>query len=419
MANSYLTIQMIGYAMLPVLHNQTIAAKKVTRKYESQFAKVGAKIGDTFMVRKPPRYVVTKGIAFVAQDYTEEKVALTVDQHDQVGVEFGEDDLTLSMDDFAGRVIAPALVPVANSVDVFVMSKFAQVWNATGTPGTTAATDTPFIDAKTLLVNNAADMKDLWPQLVTPRVGGRLSSGLAGRFNPTGAISKLYEQGRMNSAYRSMGEALGWDFYESQNMPTHTTGAFGVLSPQVDGANQTGNSILTKGWTVTTATVNIGDIVQFDGVFMVNPITKVNIGELQQFVITAAATSSGGGAMTLTIDPPILLAAAGKDQTVSAAPADSASIFVWGTATVANVASKTSPQCLGWSSDAITLACVDLELLPKGTGVEQVRAKDDDLGLSILFTRGSDARSLSLISRFDILYGTTLTRKEHMVRVAA
>ncbi len=417
MANSFLTIQMIGYAMLPVLHNNTIAAKKVTRKYESQFAKVGAKIGDTFMVRKPPRYVVTKSVAFVAQDYTEEKVPLTVDQHDQVGVEFGEDDLTLSMDDFAGRVIAPSLVPVANSVDVFVMSKFAQVWNATGTPGTTAATDTPFLDANTALVNNAANMGAMWPQLVTPKVGARLSSGLAGRFNPQAAMSKLYEEGRMNNSYRSMGMALGWDFYESQNMPTHTTGAFGVSSPLVDGANQTGVSILTKTWTVTTATVAVGDIVQFDGVFMVNPITKNNIGELQQFVITAAATASGGGAMTLQISPPIILV--GKDQTVSASPADGAAIFVWGTATVANVASKTSPQCLGWAEDAITLACVDLMLPPKNTGVESVRVNDDDLGLSIMFTRGYDVRALSLISRFDILYGTSLTRPEHMVRTAS
>ncbi len=417
MANSYLTIQMIGYAMLPVLHNNTLAAKKVTRKYESQFAKVGAKIGDTFMVRKPPRYTVTKGVAFVAQDYTEEKVPLTVDQHDQVGVEFGEDDLTLSMDDFAGRVIAPALVPIANSVDVFVMSKFAQVWNATGTPGTTAATDTPFLDANTALVNNAANMGAMWPQLVTPRVGARLSSGLAGRFNPQGAMSKLYEEGRMNNSYRSMGMALGWDFYESQNMPTHVTGAFGVSSPLVDGADQTGASILTKTWTVTTATVNVGDIVQFDGVYMVNPITKQNIGELQQFTITAAATATGGGAMTLQISPPIILV--GKDQTVNAAPADGAAIFVWGTATVANVASKTSPQCLGWSEDAITLACVDLLLPPKNTGVESVRVTDEDLGLSIMFTRGYDVRALSLISRFDILYGTSLTRPEHMVRTAA
>jgi len=201
-------------------------------------------------------------------------------------------------------------------------------------------------------------------------------------------------------------------------MPTHVTGAFGVLSPLIDGANQVGSSILTKTWTNTTATVNVGDVFQIEGVFMVNPITKANNGELQNFVVTAAATSSGAGAMTITFDPPINIGP-GKDQTVSAAPADGAAIYMWGTATVANVASKTSPQNLGWSDDAITLACVDLKLFPKGTGVDQVRAKDEDLGLSIMFSRGTDIRNFTLVSRFDILYGTALTRPEHMVRVAS
>lgn len=419
MANSLLTISMIGFEMLPVLHNLCIAAKKCTRKYEGQFARDGAKIGDSFMVRKPPRYIATENtLTFVDQGYADEKVNLTVNQTRQVGVEFNDDDLTLSMDDFSGRVIKPALVPIANSVDVYVVSKFAEVWNSTGTPGTTAATDTPFLDANTLLVNNAADQSEIWPMMVTPRVGARLSSGLAGRFNPQTMISGLYDRGRMNRSFRSMGEALGWDFYESQNMPTHLTGAFGSSSPLIDGANQVGNTLLTKTWTNTTAAVAVGDTFTVDGVFQLNPITKANNGELQQFVITAAATASGGGAMTLTFNPPITLGA-GKDATVSASPADGASIFMWGTATVANVASKTSPQCLAWSSDAITLACVDLMLFPKNTGVDQVRAKDEDLGLSITFSRGTDIRTYSLVSRFDILFGTALTRPEHMVRVAA
>ncbi len=103
---------------------------------------------------------------------------------------------------------------------------------------------------------------------------------------------------------------------------------------------------------------------------------------------------------------------------MSASPADGAQLFVWGTATVANVASKTSPQMMGWSSDGITLAMVDLVKFPEGTGVKQVMVNDDDLGLAFSFTRGTDIREFSLISRVDSLYGTTYTRPEHIVRVA-
>jgi hypothetical protein len=416
LAQTFLTISMISFGMLPVLHNTTLMAKKVTRKYEKNYAKDGAKIGNRFEVRKPPRYKVTKGITFVSQDYTEEMVELVVTEHNQIGVEFNDDDLTLNMDDFAGRFFKPALVPMANDVDVFLTGLFTGVWNTTGAPGTVAATDTPFIDAHTLLSNNAADMSMPWPMLVTPRVAGRLSSGLAGRFNPQPAISKLYETGSMNHGYRSRGEALGWDFYETQNIQPLTTGAFGVAAPLVDGAGQTGASILTKTWTVTTATLLVGDIVQFDGVFQVNPITKQTIaGELQCFRVTAPVTASGGGAITIPIEPPIILI--GKDQTVSNSPADGAVIYVYNHTPVSDYASKSAAQCLGWSEDAVTLACVDLKVLPKNTGVECVRAQDDDLGLSIMFTRGSDVRGLSLVSRLDMLFGAVLTRPEHMVRV--
>jgi hypothetical protein len=420
LANTFLTIAMIGYAMLPVLHNNIVAAKKVTRKYEDQFAKKGAKIGATFMVRKPPRYVVTKGATFVPQDYTEESVPLTITEHDQVGVEFGNDDMTLSMDDFQHRFLEPALVPLANSIDVFVMSKFYQVWNATGTPGTTAATDTPFLDAKTLLINNAADERELekWPMIVTPRVTARLSSGLAGRFNPQLAISQLYEKG-------AVGQALGFMFYDSQNMPTQTTGAYVGAGTVSATAGQTGASINTIGWANSvTGLFNIGDVIQFAGVYMVNPITKNNIGELQNFVITATANSDGSGLSTLSISPSIILS--GKDQTVSNAPAASAPITIYGgtysgagqTAAWAT-SGVVSPQCLAWSLDAITLAMVDFELFGEGEGVKCIRVNDPDGGFSLMFTRGTDIKEFSRISRVDCLYGTTLTRPEHMVRTAA
>jgi len=414
-ANAFLTISMIGQMMLPILHNQLIAGKKVSRKYETQFARTGAKIGDTFMVRKPPRYVVTKGAAFQGQDYTDERVPLVVTEHDQIGIEFLNDDMTLSFDDFAGRILNPQLVPMANSVDVFILQDFALVWNATGTPGTIAATDTPFLDAKTLLINSAADQAEEWPMLVTPRVDARLSSGLAGRFNPQKDISGLYLKG-------SMGPALGWDFFDSQNMQTHVTGAWAASVPgtglQITGANQTGATVNCKGASLSVNGLGKkGDVVQFDGVMMLNPITKANIGELQNFRLTADVNSDGGGLFTLPIEPSIILA--GKDATVSASPADSAQVFVWGTATVANVASKNSPQCMGWSSDGITLAMVDLYLPDQGEGVKSVRVSDEDLGLSFMFTKGFDIRGFSKISRLDSLYGKVYTRPEHIVRVAS
>jgi hypothetical protein len=419
MANQYLTIALITYEMLLVLHNNVVAGKKVTRKYEGQFAKTGAKVGQLINVRKPPRYVVVDGAQFVAQDYGDEQVPLRVDRHKQVGCAFANTDLTLSMDDFSGRFLRPALVPLANQVDVDILAGAMQgnVYNATGTPGTVAATDTPFIDANSKLFNAAALMTEDMPMLTTSKVSGRLSSALAGRFNPTKQITDLYMKGSVSGYMKgAQGHALNWDFFMSQNMPIHTTGAW-AGTPLVNGANQTGASITIDGLTGTVAAMGKkNDVIQFQDVYGLNPVTKLSTGELQDFVLTADCDCASGE-MTVTIDPPITLV--GKDATVSASPADGAAVTVWGTATVANVASKTSPQCLGWQPEAITLACIDFELPDEGEGVRATRVSDSDLGLSFTFMRAFNIESFNKISRIDILYGLGYLRPEHVVRVAS
>lgn len=419
MANQYLTIALITYEMLLVLHNNVVAGKKVTRKYDGQFAKTGAKVGAMINVRKPPRYVVQDGPQLISQDYADEQVPLRVDRHKHVGCTFANTDLTLSMDDFSGRFLRPALVPMANQVDVDILAGALQgnVYNATGTPGTVAATDTPFIDANTKLFNNAALMTMDMPMLTTSKVSGRLSSALAGRFNPQKQITDLYMKGSVSGYMMgAVGHALGWDFFSSQNMPVHVTGAW-AGTPLVNGANQTGASIILDG--LTGSVVGMGkknDVIQFQDVYGLNPITKLSTGELQDFVLTADCDAVGG-AMTVTIDPPITLV--GKDATVTQSPADDAAVTVWGTATVANVASKTSPQCLGWQPESITLACVDFDLPDDGEGVKAIRVSDSDLGLSLTYMRSFNAESYNKIARIDILYGIGYLRPEHVVRVAA
>lgn len=426
MANTYLTISMITYEMLMVLHNNVVAGKKVNRKYEKQFAKTGAKVGNQIQVRKPPRYTVVDGATFVPQDYADEQVPLVVDKHKQVGCEFANDDLTLSMDDFSGRFLAPALVPMANKVDTDIMAPYYQVYNATGTPGTIASTDTPFLDARDVkLFNTAAMITDDMPMLVTGRVSGRLSSGLAGRFNPQKQISDLYMKGAMAGLMKGVvGHALGWDFFEDQNMPVHTTGAWGLhdaVTPtyaSVTSVAADGGSVVTGGWSYgVNGLGKLGDVVQFAGCYGVNPVTYANTGELQDFVLTADVNSDGGGAATLYISPSIITA--GKGQTVTAAPAAGATVTVFSQANPASIASKVSPQCMGWDAEAITLACVDLMIPDEGEGVKAVRVSDEDLGLSMVFMRSFDPRQYSRVSRIDILYGVGYLRPEHVVRVCS
>lgn len=419
MANSFLTIGEITYEMLMILHNNTAAASKCTRKYDKQFAKTGAKVGQSIQVRKPPRYTVTKGRTFVGQDYVDEMVPLVITEPDQVGCEFQNDDMTLSMDDFSGRFLQPSLVPMANEIDRFIMSSYADVWNATGTPGTIAATDLPFLDAKNLLFINSAFIKPDMPMILNGKTSARLGSGLQNRFNPAMELSEIYRQGMMGGGMKkSMGHAFGWNMYEDQNMPVHTTGAWAGATPIVVEANQTGANIHTSGWTASIVGLGKkGDIVQFAGVYTVNPVTYQSTGELQNFTLTADVDSDAGTLATLPISPSIIIA--GKGQTVNASPGATAAITVWGTGTVANVASKASPQNMGWQNEAITLAFIDIQLPGQGMGVNAERVSDEDLGLGFTFMRGFDIRAFSQVSRVDSLYGKGYLRPEHIVRVAS
>jgi hypothetical protein len=62
-----------------------------------------------------------------------------------------------------------------------------------------------------------------------------------------------------------MGRSIGADCAMDQNIYVQTVGAIGVSTPIVNGANQSGSSIITSGWQSGLSTLNAGDIIAFDG----------------------------------------------------------------------------------------------------------------------------------------------------------
>ncbi len=59
--NQILTIEMVSFAMLKVLHNNTIAMRKINGDYHGLFSNTGAKIGDVVVVRRPPHLLTYEG----------------------------------------------------------------------------------------------------------------------------------------------------------------------------------------------------------------------------------------------------------------------------------------------------------------------------------------------------------------------
>ena len=402
MANAFLTISMITREALRVLENNLTFTKGVNRQYDSRFGVEGAKIGTVLNVRKPPRYVGRTGSAISIEDAVETQVAVTLDTQFGVDISFTSEDLALKIDDFSERFINPAVATIANKIDHSGLALYKDIYQSVGTPGTTPNALLTYLQAGVKLDDSAAPMDGQRSVCITPLMQATMVDALKGLFQQSSAIASQYRKGQM-------GTAAGFDWFMDQNVNSHTVGPLGG-TPLVNGASQTGASLITDGWTAAAAArLKQGDIFTIAGVNSVNPQSRQDTGVLQQFVCTADKSSDGSGNLTATISPSIVTS--GYGQTVTGSPADNAAI------TVVGAASTVTPQGLAAHKDAFTLAMADLPL-PKGTDMA-ARVSDDQLGMSIRMIRDYDITTDKFPCRLDVLFGWATLRPELACRVQA
>lgn len=401
MANTILTPSMIAKEALMAFKNKLGFTSQVNRQYSDQFAKSGAKIGNSITIRKPPRFTVSSGPALSVQDVTEESTSLTLASQKHVDFKFSSQELTLSVDKFRERYIDNAVMALANQVDMDGLNLAAtSVANSVGTPGTVPSLLATYLSAQQKLNEMACPTDDKRSLFITPAAQAATVNALSGLFQSSSEIAKQYEKGMM-------GMAVGAKWFMAQNLFTRTVGPLGG-TPLVNGASQTGSSLATKGWTAAAASrLNVGDVFTVAGVYAVNPLTKQSTGSLQQFVVTAAFSSDGSGNGSVAIYPSIVTS--GATQTVSASPADGAAI------TVVGAAATSSPQNVLCHENAFTLGSADLEL-PQGVDFAAM-ASDEESGLSIRVIRAYDINNDVFPCRLDILYGWAALRPEWACRI--
>ena len=129
MANTLLTPTMITREALRILHQKLNFIGTINRQYDDRFAVAGAKIGDTLQIRLPNRYTVRTGRVISVQDTTESKVDLVVGTQKGVDMSFTSVDLTLDLDDFAERILDPAIQTMADRLyQSFPLWQRALMW---------------------------------------------------------------------------------------------------------------------------------------------------------------------------------------------------------------------------------------------------------------------------------------------------
>lgn len=395
--NAVLAPSLITKETLTILANNLVAAGKVNRQFENQFVKIGSSL----TVRKPNRFVVSNGAGLSLQNITEPSTSITINNQLQVAFQFTSQDLTLVIEEFSERYCKPAAEEIANALDFLVLTNYNQVANLVGTPGT----------APNSFLSLAA-VGQRMDEMAVPQSGRVLILNPKAYWAMANALVGVYVKSVAEGALKGfLANIANFEIYMDQNIQSQTVGAYAGAGV-VNGANQSGSSIVTNTWTASiTGLLNVGDVITFAGVNAVNPKSRVSTGNLAQFVVTAKTNSDGSGNATISISPAMVGPGAGGAavayQNVSALPANGAAVTVTGTASTAY------PQNLAFVRDAFGLVCVPLEI-PSGV---DFAAREMWKGLSVRLIRDYDINSDAFPARLDLLCGTSTFYQELACRL--
>lgn len=418
MARTPLNTQLILKEVLGLFTNELVAAGKCTRKYEKQFAKTGAKIGDKVSVRLPSLHEVANGeVMSTAQDLTDRSITIEVNKRKHIPLSWGQQDLTLNIDDFSERYLKDPVRKMANQVDYDVLdAMYKGAYNFVGVPGTNPSTAATFLSAGTLMDNEGVS-RGSRNLILSSAMQATAVDAFKGFFNPQSQIGEQVKKGMIGKNF------LGLDTWNmDQNVRRHTLGTLTGSTPLANSATaQTGNSIVTDGWANSTLVLKKGDKVGFAGVRQINRMSYDAYDQLKLFTVTADVTSDGSGNATIPIEGGeggAGLIATGAARNASAAIADNAAVYVWGKAAAnfADITGKTMDAGVVCTPESTALVMVDLQ--PLEAGAVSTRISDPDLGISMLWTRQSDIRTMQTIGRLDILYGIKVVRPEGVLVMA-
>lgn len=401
MANTFAVIDDITLSALDVFENSLVAAKKCSRKLEDGFGQKGAQRGDTCRVRLPIQGTVRTGTAWAGQNIDEQYTTMTLAYQKGMDFSMSSKERKLSLNSMTDQILKPYIVRLANEIDSDILRVVGQAcYQAVGSPGTTPTALSTFLQAGKKLTNQACPRgKGQRHLMLDADTEASMVDNLKALYQNDSKIASQYDTGEI-------GYVAGMNWNVDQNVYVHTAGTYTVAG-KVDGANQTGSSLITKTW--TTAALKLGDRFTIAGVYDVNPVTKATLKDLKQFILTADVSDTAGAA-TLSISPAIV-GPGSAYQNVSALPADAAQLTMFATT------GAVSPTNLVWNEDAVALAIVPLE---KPAGVNAASMKyDQQSGVGLRYIEWYDGDTDLWKSRFDVVYGILPQRMEWAAAIAA
>lgn len=368
---------------LRALRNNSVALNLFNRQFKNDF---NYEKGAVVNVKKPMKFIASDGTKRQSQPVRQETTPIKVDTQKHVSWSTNQIDMTLSANPkrLYEEIVEPAMIAITTAVDVDLLTMALDVHNAVGTAGSTPSTYLVIGQVAQRLSDQSVPQKKR-KIIIDTAAQVTLADALS---KSTGVNNPDMIKDFMKSMY--LGGLAEMDFYVSQNLPRLTVGVPGG-TPRVNGANQTGTSLVIDGMTATTGTYKKGDIITIADVNDVNPVNHNDLNYVKKFVITEDATADGSGNATLSISPAIITS--GAYQTCTASPANDALIT--------QVTSSNCMNNLAFYPDAFTYVTVPIKL-PDMEGVGKTVSAE---GLTCTVTKGWDIDNYEMVYRIDILYG--------------
>ncbi|WP_369916533.1 P22 phage major capsid protein family protein [Xanthomonas sp. NCPPB 3005] len=393
-----LTHQMVARlaAKMLVEDNEVVSNINTDRSIEFGEEVNGYGKGDTVRVMIPPVPVVYDGAVFAGGSATapslkETSVDLTLDTQKHVGLTFTAKEKKLEITEFKKRFLKPAMEALGSQINADLLNRMRyQTPNVVGTWGTIPSTRTTYRAASASL-----------NRFLAPKGDRSLHFSSDANIALAEANSTLFhtkDELEAEFSENAVGMFAGFQFYEQQSLALQANGA--GAGYVVNGAAQTGASLAV---TTGTGPLTRGTVFTIAGVNAVHPITGVDSGVLRQFVVTA---DYAGGAGNVAIYPAIIPTSSTVIGTVTASPANSANITVFGTA------SQSKRQGIAFHRDAFAAAFAPLPVLASCEGYTATVGK-----ISVRVMTFGDGYNDRENTRIDVLYGEAPVRRDHSVRI--
>lgn len=399
MSNTTLTADVIAKEAVMILENECIMADLVFRGFEDEFDKKvnGYTVGETVSVRRPTDFTVRSGATAAIQDVVEGKYTLTVDTQIGVDFKFTSQDLTLQIGELSERVIKPAMIQLANSIDRDLLGLYTDIPNHVTIP---SGGINSFADFAL-----AGERMDL---IGIPQDERRAVLSPTDHWALMGSQTALYIQDVAKGAYRNgtIGKIAGIDTYMSQNIRTHTTGDrtgtdlvdLAIVDGTFTWASTKDTGTITfhiDGMNAAASTLAAGDTFTISDVYDVNPVTKAVLPHLKMFTVVTAVTAASNET-DVTIRPPIILSGAQKTCHLS-----SGTDINDNTVTYQGVASTGYAQNLFFHKNAFALIMVPMVKPPGAIDVSRRSYKGYSVRVIPYYDGTNDVSNW----RLDVLYG--------------